>query len=326
MEVAIAYDLVSDVQLDPDAPDDLLAEYDPPETIEAIEAALRANGLTTRRLGGGESLVRALLDRRPGLVFNIAEGKGTRSREAHVPAVLELLGVPYTHSDPFTMAVTLEKSAATTLVAAHAVPTPVQQMVEEPDFELEVELPVVAKPIREGSSIGIRSGSSILRDPSSVRAHVLGLLERYRQPVLLEELCPGPELTVGIVGNGRGAEPIGVMEIVPRARSLDDFLYSIDVKRNYQEEVEFRLLPGPPFLVERSLEMAVRAYSVLGCRDVARVDLRVGGDGEPKFLEMNPLPGLHPESDIVVLSRLVGIGYEELIGRIVEAARARYGI
>src|SRR5262245_53190833 len=186
MEVAIAYDLVTEVVQRPGTPDELLEEYDPPETIDAIEEALRANGVRTRRLGGGVRLVRARHNDRRDLVFNVAEGAETRSREAHIPAVLELLGVPYTHSDPLTMAVTLDKAAAKVIVAAQGVPTPAHQLAEDPDFELGLELPLVAKPAHEGSSIGIYSGVSIIREASDVRPRVRELLERYRQPVLLE--------------------------------------------------------------------------------------------------------------------------------------------
>jgi D-alanine-D-alanine ligase len=328
MEVAIAYDLVTEVVQRPGTPDELLEEYDPPETIDAIEEALRANGVRTRRLGGGERLVRALLDDRPDLVFNVAEGAETRSREAHIPAVLELLGVPYTHSDPLTMAVTLDKAAAKVIVAAQGLPTPAHQLVDDPDFDLELELPLVAKPAHEGSSIGIYSGVSIIREASDVRPRVRELLDRYRQPVLLEEMCPGEELTVGVLGSGEGAEAVGVMEIVPRNGDLGDFLYSLDVKRNYEAEVEYRVPPStPPETARRAQEIALEAYRALGCRDVARIDLRVGRDGRPQFLEANPLPGLHPKSsDLVILTGMLEMPYAELIGRILDEARRRYGL
>jgi D-alanine-D-alanine ligase len=328
MEVAIAYDLVTEVAQRPGTPDELLEEYDPPETIDALEEALRANGVRTRRLGGGARLVRTLLEDPPDLVFNVAEGRETRSREAHVPAVLELMGIPYTHSDPLTMAVTLDKAAAKVLVAAEGVPTPAHQVVEAVEFELKIELPLVAKPAHEGSSIGIRSGESIIRKPDDLYQRVRELLERYREPVLLEELCPGAELTVGILGTGVDAEPLGVMEIAPRNGELGDFLYSLDVKRNWEQEVEYRVPPTcPAEKAARAQEHALRAYRALGCRDVARIDFRIGRDGEPQFLEANPLPGLHPrKGDIVILAGLLGIPYAELIGRIVESARKRYGI
>jgi D-alanine-D-alanine ligase len=328
VEIGIAYELASELDLSPGAPDDLLDEYEVQETIDAIEAALHANGLTTRRLHSGERLVRAVLERRPELVFNDAEGQGTRSREAQVPAVLELLGIPYTHSDPLTMAVTLEKAAAKTIVAGAGLPTPRFQVAETEAFELLLDLPVVAKPMREGSSIGIRSESAVLRDAASVGPHVRGLLERYRQPVLVEEQCPGAELTVGILGTGAAAEPIGVMEIAPRYGEVEDFMYSVDVKRNYARLVEYRVPPAcDPYLVERAQEVGMAAYAALGCRDVGRIDLRVGRDGEPMFLEANPIPGLDPQkSDIVILAGKVGMGYNDLIGRIVTSARERYGI
>jgi D-alanine-D-alanine ligase len=323
--VGLAFDLAANFTASPTEPDDRLEEYDAPDTIDAIEAALRSRGTTTRRLGGGAELLDALVARPPGIVFNISEGWGTRSREAHVPAVLEMLGLPHTHSDPFTMAVSLDKAAAKSIVSSAGVPVPAHQLVESPDFVLQLELPVVAKPLREGSSMGIRA-SSIIRNRSELDVHVTRLLDDYRQPVLLEEFCPGAELTVGILGNGLSAEPVGVMEIVPRNGAVADFLYSVEAKRNYLEEVEYLVPPRVPSNVhKRAVEIALAAYHALGCRDVARIDLRIGADGEPKFLEGNPMPGLHPEkSDLVILCREVGIGYDDLILRILDTARARY--
>jgi D-alanine-D-alanine ligase len=265
----------------------------------------------------------------PELVFNIAEGFGTRSREAHVPAVLEMLRVPCTHSDPLTCAVTLDKAVAKTLVAAEGVPTPrwaVAASADDPALA-RLALPVIAKPLAEGSSIGIRKSSRIERLPE-LREAVARLGTAYGQPVLVEEFCPGPEFTVGILGNGRSARVVAAMEIVPRTTSREQFVYSLEVKRNYETEVEYHVPPRQPVaLVRRAHEVALGAYRALGCRDVARVDLRVGADGEPRFLEVNPLPGLNPVTgDLVILAGRAGLSYEGLIGAIVDAARERHKI
>ncbi|MBI4615216.1 MAG: D-alanine--D-alanine ligase [Planctomycetes bacterium] len=318
----------SDFSAHPDGPEDRFEEYDSEGTVGAIFHALESNGYRARRLGGGRRFVEEALRKPPDLVFNIAEGFGTRSREAHVPSVCEMLRIPYTHSDPLTCAVTLEKAEAKRVVASHGIPTPRFAVVERPEQaeDLPLSFPVISKPLWEGSSMGIRR-TSRATDPASLAETVGRLVGDYGQPVLVEEFCSGPEFTVGILGDGR-PEAIAVMEIVPRVDRPEEFVYSLEVKRNYKVEVEYRVPPGRPRELLRAVEdVALGAYRALGCRDVGRVDIRVGADGEPKFLEVNPLPGLNPvTSDIVILAGKAGMPYNDLIGKIVENARRRLSI
>jgi D-alanine-D-alanine ligase len=327
MEIGLAFDLAPDAGLARSAgPDDRDEEYDSATTIEAVAEALGALGHRVRLLGGGRGLVRELLDRPPDLVFNLAEGRGTRSREAHVPAVCELLSVPYTHSDPLTLAVCQDKSVCKRIVSGAGVATPRWQVVEDAEAELALEFPVLAKPLHEGSSIGIRS-SSRSTNAVELRADLERLLGDYSQPVLVEEFCPGPELTVGITGDGHEAELLGVMEIAPRQGPIEEFVYSVEVKRE-SEAADYLVPPRlAPELVAQAAAAALRAYRALGCRDVGRVDLRLGADGVPQFLELNALPGLKPAwSDIVLLAERTGTSYEQLLGRIVSCARERLGL
>jgi D-alanine-D-alanine ligase len=331
LDIAIAFDLKESIaELVPtDAPDDALEEYDSLETVKAIAAALEAVGHRTRLVGGGRDFVRSMLDARSDLVFNIAEGWGTRSREAHVPSFLEMIGVPFTHSDPLTLALSLDKGLAKRVVASHGVATPrfavVSTVKDLAKFELR--FPVVAKPVAEGSSMGIRDGA-IFDSLADLTAALPELRRAYRQPVLLEEFCSGPEFTVGITGTGPDAEVVGVMEIVPRGQSLEKFLYSLDVKRNWRERVEYHAPPKRDAKLVREIgKLALGAYRALECRDVGRVDVRLGADGKPYFLEVNPLPGLNPISgDLVILAAGHGVSYPQLIQKIVESARKRLAI
>jgi D-alanine-D-alanine ligase len=326
MEIGIAFDLRSDFA-DDGGPEDRLEEYDSEATVAAVARALEENGYRVRLLGGGRTFVQELMERPPALVFNMAEGYGTRSREAHVPAVCELLGVPYTHSDPLTLAVTLDKAVCKQLVEAAGIATPRWCVVENADEDVALEYPVIAKPLAEGSSIGLRTSSRAANDVE-LRSHLARLLGDYAQPVLVEEFCPGPEFTVGILGTGMGAAALGVMEIVPRETPVEEFVYSIEAKRRSEEAVDYRVPPRrPQALLDRLTDAALGAYRALDCRDVARVDFRLGVDGEPSFLEVNPLPGLRPAwGDIVLLSERVGVPYERLIERIVSGARERQGL
>jgi D-alanine-D-alanine ligase len=309
--------------------DDHDEEFDAPETIAAIAEALESLGHEVELLGYGEPLLaRLVAGPRPDLVWNFAEGHGSgRSREARVPAVLEMLDIPYTGSDPLTLAVTLDKACAKRLVASHGVPTPQWFLYEGDADSLEhaaegLTYPVFVKPAYEGSSKGILN-SSILQNLDELRAALAQLFEVYRQPVLVEEFIDGDELTVGCVGNGV-PEILGIMRVVPRSTSDKPFVYSLEVKRDWQRQVRYEC-PAPLSPADTAAVQAavLGSWKALGCRDLGRFDFRLR-NGVPYFLETNPLPGLSPTSgDLVLLAREVGISHRELIGRILNATLER---
>lgn len=329
LDIGLAFDLRSDFHEREGGPDDRLEEYDSDATVDAIAGALSEAGHRPRRLGGGRRFLEHVLERPPHLVFNLAEGRGTRSREAHVPSVCEMLGIPVTHSDPLTAALTLDKAMAKRVVEAAGVGTPRFAVVAaaEQAEDLPLRFPLIAKPLFEGSSIGVRRHSCV-RDVPALRAEVARLAGDYRQPVLVEEFCAGVEFTVGVLGEGASARVIAAMEIAPKIARVEEFVYSLEVKRNWQTEVEYHVPPRAAQRTVRAVEdVALAAYRALGCRDVARVDVRLDAAGEPRFLEVNPLPGLNPiTGDIVILATRAGLEYPKLIARIVENARVRYGI
>ena len=329
MKVGITYDLKSDAPPPAGAPDDYQEEFDSPATVEAVTKVLQDLGHKVELLGDGREMLIRLLDDKPDFVFNFAEGQGVgRSREARVPAVLEMLNIPYTGSDPLTLAVTLDKDCAKRLVASAGVQVPRSAMWEPGEDLKELEardrLPYTAivKPAWEGSSKGIR-GRCVVDDAEGCIAAIERLRQEHAQPILVEEYIEGDELTVGIVGNNP-PRVIGVMRVVPKQRA-ERFVYSLEVKRDWQSQVSYecpaQLPPGRYQAVEAA---ALKAYRTLGCRDVARVDFRLR-DGVPYFLEVNPLPGLNPESgDLVILARLAGWTYDELIRGVFEAALERH--
>jgi D-alanine-D-alanine ligase len=324
LDLGIAFDLKPDAAFE--GPDDLYDEYDSKATIEAVSEALSRLGHRPRLLGGGRDCIEAMLEGPPDLVFNMAEGSGTRSREAHVPAVCEMLGVPYTHSDPLTMAVTLHKPTAKRILASAGLATPPFEVWDENREATGLRFPLIAKPAAEGSGIGIRSGR--LDDLAALRKEVARLLDAYRQPVLVEEFCPGAELTVAVIGTGPEARAIGVMEIRPKAGALEDFAYSSETKRLGFDAVEYFVPPEcDPALTERAAALAVAAHRTLDCRDISRVDLRIDASGQPSFLEINPLPGMTPGwGDVVLVAERTGSTYEHLIDLVVRGARARFGV
>jgi D-alanine-D-alanine ligase len=330
MRIGITYDLKQDVPLPANLPDDFQEEFDSPATVEALASVLRGLGHAVEKLGDGRPLLERLLADPPDFVFNIAEGQGVgRSREARVPAVLEMLDIPYTGSDPLTLSVTLDKDCAKRLVSSAGVPVPRGFTLDasRPPGGQELETtpyPVIVKPAWEGSSKGIRA-HCLVRDACALPGVVADLRRDYRQPLLVEEFIEGDELTVGMVGNTEPAV-IGVMRVLPKAPA-GPFIYSLEVKRDYLNQVRYECPAKLPAAVLRAVEEAARkAYRVLGCRDVSRVDFRLR-DGVPYFLEVNPLPGLNPESsDLVILARLAGWTYERLIASILHAALERHGL
>jgi D-alanine-D-alanine ligase len=345
MKIGITYDLKGEGPPGNSfhLPDDLEEEFDSPATIEAIATVLRDLGHEVAKLGDGRALLESLLADPPDFVFNLAEGEGIgRSREARVPAVLEMLGIPYTGSDPLTLAATLDKDCAKRLVQSAGVPVPRSWIVEDRGSRIEDRqssngslspsildsrssildsFPVIVKPAWEGSSKGIRA--RCLVDRPEDLAEVVDSLERdHRQPILVEEFIPGEELTVGMFGNDP-PEILGVMRIMPNQPN-EKFVYTLEVKRDFLRQVRYECPPRlPAATLERVQQAARTAFRVLGCRDVARLDFRLR-DGIPYFLEGNPLPGLNPEtSDLVILARLRGWSYQQLIESILQAAIQR---
>ena len=327
MRIGIAYDLKSEAPPAPGEPDDYQEEFDSPLTIGAIAAVLRSLEHEVIRLGDGRELLERLLSDPPELVFNIAEGHGiSRSREARVPAVLEMLGIPYTGSDPLTLAATLDKECAKRLVQSVGVAVPRGTVVHPEQVRNDAELeklpyPVIVKPAWEGSSKGIRAQCVVDR-PAEIGPAIASLRRDHRQPILVEEYIVGDELTAGVVGN-TPPRVIGTMLVVPR-QTQERFVYGLDVKRDFRRQVRYEF-PGPlpPERIATVEKAALAAYRVLGCRDVARIDFRLR-DGVPYFLEANPLPGLNPESsDLVLLAQGYGWTYGAVIEAILDAALKR---
>jgi D-alanine-D-alanine ligase len=330
MKIGITYDLKTAGPVDPSLPDDLQEEFDSPHTIEAIAAVLRGLGHHVVLLGDNREFLQIVLADPPDFVFNFAEGTGvSRSREARVPAVLEMLGIPFAGSDPLTMAVTLDKDCAKTIVAAAGVMVPPSVLLAPGKTPTELRariaaltFPVVVKPAWEGSSKGIRN-KCLVEAPADLPGVIASLRRDHCQPILIEEFIQGDELTVGVYGN----EPpsvLGIMRVVPQFPA-EKFIYSLEIKRDYRRLVKYEC-PAPlaPFVTSQVEKATLAAFHALGCRDVARIDFRVR-DGIPYFLEVNPLPGLNPDdSDLVIMANLVGWSYGKLIETIVDAALKRH--
>ena len=324
MRVGLTYDLREDY-LSAGYSEEQTAEFDHIDTIEAIEGALRELGYAPERIGNVKALAQRLVSGlRWDLVFNIAEGLRGYGREAQVPALLEAYAIAYTFSDPLVLTVCLHKGMTKHVIRDLGLPTPDFAVIETAaDLAgLDLPLPLFAKPVAEGTGKGVNVRSKI-ETRAQMHDTCSSLLEKFQQPVLLETFLPGRELTVGLVGSGKRARAIGVLEVVLKPRAEGE-VYSYLNKKNYEQLVEYRLADDPT--AQRAREVALASWQGLGCRDAGRVDLRVDAHGIPNFLEVNPLAGLHPvHSDLPIVARMAGIGFQELIATIMREAVARVG-
>src|SRR5438874_5519641 len=314
---------------------DEFAEWDAPATIAAVESALSHLGKVVR-LEATEDFPENLRQARPDIVFNMAEGFRGVNREAHVPAICEFFGIPYSGSDPFALTLCLDKAKTKETLSFHGIPTPQFAVVASlSDFEsrtADLELPLFVKPLHEGSSKGI-TDKNLCWDRAHLRRQTRFLLENYKQPVLVEEYLPGKEFTCAVLGNGDEATvlPIVAMnfEALPKGALP---IYTFDAKFVWDRPEAPLDIFQCPARVTKQLQTSIErvtldAFRALGCRDWARIDVRLDAAGNPNVLEVNPLPGILPDpadnSCLPKAARAAGIDYDELIQSCLKYAAAR---
>jgi D-alanine-D-alanine ligase len=317
---------------------DEFAEWDSPTTIAAVESALSHLGKVVR-LEANEDFPEVLRQVRPDIVFNIAEGFYGVNREAHVPAICEFFGIPYSGSDPFTLSLCLDKARTKETLTFHGIPTPKFTVVEKiEDLEARarsLSLPLFVKPLHEGSSKGI-TDSNLCWDRAHLLRQTKFLLENYDQPVLVEEYLPGKEFTCAVFGNGDEATVLPIVgmnfESLPKGALP---IYSFDAKFVWDRPENPLDIFQCPARITRELQASIErvtldAFRVLGCRDWARIDVRLDAAGVPNVLEVNPLPGILPDpadnSCLPKAARAAGISYDELIQNCLKYAAARQGV
>lgn len=300
------------------------AEFDRDDTVEAIDGALQALGHTTVRIGNVRDLVaRLAAGERWELVFNICEGLHGTARESQVPGILDAFEIPFTFSDAGVLALSLNK-AWTKAVLKGVVPVADYVVVSrmEDVADVRLPLPMFVKPLSEGTGKGVTAGS-VIRQRDELAPQCKLLLERYRQPVLVETFLPGREFTVGIVGSGDDARILGTFEILWLNTAEPD-VYGYVNKEECEQRIEYRLVDDSDEVVRRAQTYALRSWRALDCRDAGRIDLRCDASGEPCFIEANPLAGMNPvHSDLPMLATAVGMEYMDLIGAIVDSAAKR---
>lgn len=329
-----------------DDPPDAGAEFDRRETLEAIGRALEADGHFVHFCEADYTLPQALNSLRPHICFNIAEGLTGDGREAQVPALCELTGIPYTASRVVANAISLDKTRTKQIWSQSGLPTAafreynsVSELLNTKNLDLR--FPLFVKPAREGTGMGISNGS-IVNNRVELVKQVAWVLETYQQPALVEEYLPGREFTVGFIGNPgnpanrrhpelydpQGYHWLPVLEI-DSGRSVSPGVYGHAAK-----DIEVGSGGAPAYLCpadiptglrDRLIQLTRLAAQAIGACDVARVDFRLGADGEPYLMEINTLPGLNPaQSDLCIMAAAEGLPYQVLITEILYLAAERY--
>src|SRR5881275_502537 len=302
------------------------AEYDAPATIQAVREAIVAAGHEVIDLEATSDLPSLIETTKPDLVFNMAEGIKGRNRESQVPALLELLDIPYSGSDPAALNIALDKALAKKIVRQHGILTPnfFTMNTGKERLPKDLRFPLIVKPIAEGSSKGVHA-TSVVENEGELREAAQKMIAKYDQPALVEDHIGGREFTVGMLGERR-PKVLPPMEVVFLDESETRPVYSFEFKQDWSSKIRYDVPARLEAAQLKALERAAReCFIALGCRDVARVDFRMDRQGKVYFLECNPLPGLTPGwSDLVLIAKAAGIEYSALIAEILSGAIRRY--
>jgi len=334
-----------DEPLPPDVPPDAGADYDYIDTVNIIRAALETDGHWTMFIPADSNLPYALKAARPDICFNIAEGLGGDAREAQVPALLEMLKIPYTGSRVLTNAIALDKTLTKRIWRDRRLPVaPFQEfIIGEEALRPDLRYPLFVKPAREGTGMGV-DVRAIVNNESELRERVHYIITMYKQPALVETYLSGREFTVAVMGRADarlysphpewydvdGFHRFPILEL-DSSRSVTPGVYGLEAKAQTvgAEGAPGYLCPAQvePELARKLQHYAWRAHHLLGVMDVSRIDIRLDHEGNPCLLEINPLPGLTPDySDLCLIARADGISYVDLILEILYLGASRWGM
>ncbi|GAB1471238.1 ATP-grasp domain-containing protein [Chloroflexota bacterium] len=345
-KVAVLANIKDDNQPKPDGvPPDAFADFDHIETVEALRTALETDGHTTVFLHADRDLPFALRKAKPDICFNIAEGLGGDAREAQVPALLEMLAIPYTGSRVLANGISLDKTLTKRIWRDRRLPVaPFQEFTfgDEP-LRPELKFPLFVKPAREGTGMGVDM-KAIVNNEKELRERTSYIINIYQQPALVETFLPGREFTVGIMGRADarlysrhpewyekdGFHRFPILELDTSSTS-DPWVYTNEAK---SKDVGPADKPGficpaeiDPELEKKLKHLAYRAHNILNALDVSRTDIRLDEEGNPRLIENNTLPGLTPDySDLCLQAKAENISYEDLVLEILYLGASRWGM
>ncbi|MCH7972566.1 MAG: ATP-grasp domain-containing protein [Bacteroidetes bacterium] len=315
---------------------DTYAEWDSWETIDALTQALELYNNVILIEGNQEAYIK-LKETKPDIVFNVTEGFNGISREAQIPAMLDLLNIPYTGSDPLTLSTCLDKSRTKEILSYHKIPNckfTTTKYIDQLNLG-DLLFPLIVKPVSEGSSKGIYS-SSFVSNENELFIEVKRVTENYNQTALIEEYLPGREFTVALLGNDDEIEILPIVEL-----NYKDFPDDLTHIYSYEAKWLIDTKDNPlkaftcPAKISHSLEQIIRrtalqTFNVLNCKDWGRIDLRLDTDGIPNVIEINPLPGILPDprenSSFPKAAFTSGLTYNEMINKVLYISAKRHGL
>jgi D-alanine-D-alanine ligase len=345
-KIAVLANIKDETQPKPEGvPPDAFADFDHIETIDALRAALETDGHTTTFIQADKDLPFALREVQPDICFNIAEGLGGDAREAQVPALLEMLGIPYTGSRVLTNGISLDKTLTKRIWRDRRLPVaPFQEFcIGDEPLRAELKFPLFVKPAREGTGMGVDM-NAICKNEKELRERAQYIINTYQQPALVETFLPGREFTIGVLGRADaklysrhpewyekdGFHRFPVLEL-DSSHSATPWVYSNEAK---SKEVGANGSPGyfcpaeiEPELEKKLKSFALRAHQLLNALDVSRTDIRLDEEGNPRVIEINTLPGLTPDySDLCLQAAAEDIRYEDLVLEILYLGASRWGM
>ena len=299
------------------------------ETIQMVVEALEWGGHEVELIAADRFLLAKLnkflpklSKRRPnGIVLNLALGVQGKCRYTHVPAMLEIGGIPYTGSSPMGHALAQDKVIAKQIFMSTNLPTPDYRVFLSEELESPfLKYPVIVKPRGEAASFGLK----IVNDDDSLRLAVSQLFAEYKQPTLAEEFIEGREVNVAVLGN-HPPVALPVLELVMNEGPQAIYTYEAKFGKAGSKKVKM-ICPAklPPETTAYIQELAVQAFAALNIYDYGRVDFRLDKYNLPHILEMNSMASVNPHSSFVTAAKAAGISYNQLINRLIEVAVERY--
>jgi len=343
--VALIANVKGESDLPQDSPPDAGAEFDRQETVQAILEALITGGHQAVFIPANRKLPYILQEIHPDICFNIAEMAQGDGREAQVPALLEILGIPYTASRVVANAISLDKTLTKRIWRDANLPVvPFQEFLSaEEKLRHGLKFPLFVKPTREGTGMGVDL-SAVTHNETELYHRISWVLNTYQQPALVETFLPGREFTVGQIGRpgannfscrpelyrSDGFHRFPILEIESR-QSITPGVYGYKAKGKdmWESGAPGYLCPAEidAEFAEKLQRLSLRAHRAIGALDVSRVDFRLDESGRPYLLEINTLPGLNPViSDLCIMATAEGLPYNEMILEILDLGAERFGL
>lgn len=327
MKITVAYNLRTEEN---EEQAELLLEEDVDRICNTL-SELRHKVSPVEVSGNPQDVVERLLESEPDLIFNVAEGYIGSSREAFYPGLYEQLGIPFTGGNASLLHMNLDKNLAKTVVASRGIKVPRGILVTSMKDRIpdDLEYPLIIKPNSEGSSKGITQ-DSVVENPKKCRKRIESLLGVYPAGLIVEEFIEGRELSVPLLERYPGK----ILEIVEHTFDLQKNglkynIYDFDMKQQGEKAAGVNVeCPAKLSSEERDviLDMAKKVFTIMTCPDFGRVDIRLRNDNVPFFIEMNPLPCLHPNASLMKAAKASGLDFKQVLRLIVLSAARRYNL